>query len=88
MTGLAACLTGGMRLSEFRRLMAEEFGSARATMLADHQALTALGSVSAAQALERGDDPARVWAAMCEEMQVPGVRRLGRDRPLRGRSAD
>ena len=83
-----AWLTGRMRLSEFRRLMEEECGGARARMLADHQALTALGSVSATQALERGDNPARVWAAVCEEMQVPGVRRLGRDRPLRRRSVD
>lgn len=65
--------------------MDEEFGAARARVLADHHAITALGSVPAAVALERGDDPKRVWRALCEELQVPPERRFGRDRPIRER---
>lgn len=63
--------------------MDEEFGSARARMLAEDHALTGLGSRTAAAALDDGVPPRQVWAVMCEEMRVPVERRLGQDRPLR-----
>jgi len=84
-------LTAGVRLSEFWRLLDEEFGTARARALADHHVLAALGSpaeLTPAKAIDRGVDPARVWEALCDDFQVPVERRLGKDRPLRrdGRS--
>ena len=63
--------------------MEEEFGGARARVLADHHALSALGSVPASMALRRGESPKRVWRAICEELDVPQDRRFGRDRPIR-----
>lgn len=72
-----------MRISDFWRLMEEEFGSARARLIGEQQSLTGLGSVTARSALAAGTDPRRVWLAVCEEMAVPPERRWGRDRPLR-----
>jgi hypothetical protein len=77
-----------VRLSEFRTLTHEEFGRALAdTLVAD--LVLAPFDATAAQALERGEDPRRVWTALCDAMDVPPERRLGRDpgrrrRPARG----
>ena len=77
------CFTVRVRRTEFWRLMEDEFGGPRARMLADHHALTSLGSVSAAVALERGDSPKTVWQAICADLGVPPERRFGRDRPVK-----
>lgn len=66
-----------MRHSEFRRAMAEEFGDAYAGVLIRDHWLAPLGG-TAGEALERGVPARTVWAALCEEMQVPEVRRYGR----------
>ena len=77
-----------VRLSEFWRLMDDEYGKAYASTLAAQQTLTELEGRTAEEALEDGVKPRRVWAALCEQMGVPPARRLGVDRPLRSRSAD
>ncbi|STD07721.1 Protein of uncharacterised function (DUF3046) [Dermatophilus congolensis] len=71
-----------MRLSEFWRLMDEEFGTARAQVLASHQSVTALGGGTPDELLESGVEPRRVWEALVEQMGVPPERRLGQVVPL------
>ncbi len=68
-----------MRLSHFRRLMDDEFGPSYATSVASDQVLGALGGRTANEALAAGTDPAEVWDALCEAMDVPPARRLGAD---------
>lgn len=71
-----------MRVSEFRRLMDEEFGPARAGLVADSLDLPGLDTTATA-ALAAGVDPRRVWLAVCDLHDVPPARRLGRDVPPR-----
>lgn len=71
-----------MRLSQFWQLMDDEFGSAYARTLAAHQSLPDLSGATAEEALARGVPPRVVWQAVCEQMQVPALRRLGVDRPI------
>lgn len=66
-----------MRLSEFQRAMAEEFGDAYAGVLMRDHWLTALGG-TAREALDRGVPAREVWSALCDEMQIPPERRYGR----------
>ena len=68
-----------MRISDFWRLMDDEFGSAYSRVLAADLVLTGLGGTTAQQALDRGIDPKRVWLAVCDIQEVPQERRLGRD---------
>ena len=81
----AAWLTTAMRLSEFWRLMDEEFGAAYARSLAAGQALTAFGGRTELELVEAGEPPRGVWEALAEQMDVPAERRLGQDRPIRER---
>lgn len=66
-----------MRLSEFRRAVAEEFGVAHGPVLMRDLWLSELGS-TCDEALASGMRPAQVWAALCSEMDVPVARRHGR----------
>ena len=68
-----------MRVSEFWRLMEEEFGQAYARSLARDHVLGALGDRTAAQALADHVPPRAVWLALCADLDVPPARRLGRD---------
>lgn len=72
-----------MRTSEFRTLAYEEFGRALADTLVADLVLAPLDA-TAAEALEAGTDPRTVWYALCEAMDVPPERRLGRDRRTPG----
>lgn len=71
-----------MRTSEFRTLCHEEFGRALGDTLVADLVLAPLDA-TAAHALEAGADPREVWFALCEAMDVPQERRLGRDRGRR-----
>ena len=71
-----------MRLSEFRRLMDEEFGPANAGVIASSLVLPTLDTTADA-ALEAGWDPRRVWLEVCDLQDIPESRRLGRDIPPR-----
>ena len=68
-----------MRLSDFWRLVEEEFGAAHGRSLALDQVLLALGDRTPVQALEAGAEPKEVWLALCDAMDVPEERRFGRD---------
>ena len=66
-----------MRLSDFWRLMDDEFGRTYARSLAADQVMAALGDRTAKQALEAGARPRDVWDAVCEAMAVPPERQGG-----------
>ena len=51
---------------EFGRLYGE-------SMLVDH-VLISMGGMTAAQAIEAGQDPKEVWRALCAEFDVPRSR--------------
>jgi len=68
-----------MRISDFWRLMDDEFGSAYSRVLAADLVLTGLSGRTAQQALDSGIDPKRVWLEVCEMQEIPQDRRLGRD---------
>lgn len=64
-----------VRLTEFHELVREEFGQVRGdSMLLDHVILS-LGGLTAAEAIEAGQDPREVWRALCAEFDVPPSRR-------------
>ncbi|KRE53902.1 DUF3046 domain-containing protein [Phycicoccus sp. Soil748] len=69
-----------MRLSKFWDLMNDEFGEAYASSLARHHVLGVLGDRSPLEAIEAGESPRVVWAAICDAMDVPESRRLGVER--------
>ncbi|HEV7789112.1 MAG TPA: DUF3046 domain-containing protein [Pseudonocardia sp.] len=64
-----------MRLSQFRELMADEFGSVRASSLATDHVFAELDGQTVNQALETGWDPRDVWRAVCGAFEVPPERR-------------
>jgi hypothetical protein len=70
-------------VSDFWRLMDEEFGAAYSRSLAADLVLSALGGQTAQEALRAGVDARSVWLAVCEMQEVPAERRLGRDIPSR-----
>lgn len=72
-----------MRLSEFWRLVDEEFGPGRGRLLVDSQVITELGNRTPAQAMEAGEPVREVWFALCRQMDVPQDRWFGRDIPIR-----
>ena len=74
-----ACDTPRMRLSDFWRLMDDEFGPAYARSLARDHVLGALGNRTALEALESGVKPREAWLALCADMDVPPERRLGKE---------
>lgn len=66
-----------MTRSEFDRAVADEFGVTGGRTLVRDLVMRALGGVTAQEALSRGDTPAVVWRALCDEMDVAGPRRYG-----------
>ncbi|HEU5473851.1 MAG TPA: DUF3046 domain-containing protein [Actinophytocola sp.] len=64
-----------MRITAFRRLMAEEFGEVRADMLARDHVFSALGSRTVDQALDEGLPTKEIWRAVCDAFDVPPERR-------------
>ena len=75
------CQTGAVRLSEFWRLMDDEFGSGYSRVLARSHAIHAMHDRSADEALEEGVEPREVWRALCADLEVPPDRWLGQDLP-------
>ena len=65
-------------MSHFWTLMNDEFGEAYAGSLARDHVLGALGGRTVLEALEQGEPPRAVWEALCDDMDVPPERRLGR----------
>jgi hypothetical protein len=66
---------GRVRLTHFRQLMADEFGSVRAASISSDHVFSALEGRTVEQALEAGVDPRDVWRAVCDEFEVPADRR-------------
>jgi len=64
-----------MRTTHFYQLMAEEFGEARADMIARSHVFADLGGVTVEQALAAGLPPQKIWLAVCEAFDVPPQRR-------------
>jgi hypothetical protein len=64
-------MLGLVRLTEFRDRVTLRFGAAYgASVLTDH-ALSGLGGLTAAQAIEDGVDPREIWRALCVDFDVP-----------------
>lgn len=59
--------------------MDDEFGSGYSRVLAEELMLPGLSGRSAVTALDNGENPKRVWLAVCDVQDVPAERRLGRD---------
>jgi hypothetical protein len=72
-------------MSEFWRLVVEEFGEAHGRALVADHVVGALGQRTAGQALAAGEEPRTVWFALCEEMAVPEQRRWGKEFEKKGR---
>jgi Protein of unknown function (DUF3046) len=64
-----------VRLTQFRELMVDEFGAARAAALSRDHVFAELGGRTVEQALEAGIDARKVWRAVCEVYEVPLARR-------------
>ncbi|MBK1786159.1 DUF3046 domain-containing protein [Prauserella cavernicola] len=64
-----------MRITVFRRLMADEFGTARSETLAKDHVLSGLGGRTVDQALEAGLPVKEIWQQVCNEFEVPAERR-------------
>ena len=65
----------GVRLTQFRELMNDEFGPVRAAALARDHVFAELGGRTVEQALEAGIDARKVWRAVCDVYEVPPARR-------------
>ena len=86
MTGVGpATYTRHVRMSEFRLLMADEFGAGYADTVARWHTLRTLDSRTAEEALADGVPPRTVWLALCDDMDVPEERRFGKDRKVSSR---
>ena len=73
-----------MRISDYWRLMDDEFGSGYSRVVSGSLILAGVGGRTADQALPAGVSPRQVWLAVCDVQDVPPERRLGRDiKPLR-----
>jgi hypothetical protein len=68
-----------VRISDFWRLMDDEFGAGYSRVLSSSLVLAGVGGRTADQALAAGIPPRQVWLAMCDVQDVPADRRLGRD---------
>ncbi|KQQ19184.1 DUF3046 domain-containing protein [Rathayibacter caricis DSM 15933] len=74
-----------MRLSDFRQLVDDEFGSAYARVLVSDLVLTELDGRTADRALKDGAEPREVWLALCRANDVPESRWHGIDPAKRRR---
>lgn len=70
-----------MRLTKFNELMTDEFGSAYSSVLLQDLVLGSLGDKTGAQLIAAGEDPRKVWLAICETQSVPKDRWHGRNTP-------
>lgn len=64
-----------MRITVFRKMMAEEFGEIRADTLARDHVFSALDNRTVNQALEAGVPTKEIWRAVCDAFEVPPERR-------------
>jgi hypothetical protein len=77
-----------MRLSEFRVLMDEEFGSGYAGVIENSMVLLDLGDRTATAALAAGEEPREVWLAICKANEVPKSRWHGKTKTNKKQHAE
>jgi len=66
---------GDVRLTDFWHRMEEQFGERYAASVARDQVIGRLDNRSVQEALASGEDPKRVWLAVCEHFEIPIGRR-------------
>ena len=64
-----------MRITVFRKMMADEFGQIRADSLARDHVFSALGNQTVDQAIEAGVPTKEIWHAVFDAFEVPPERR-------------
>lgn len=64
-----------MRITVFRRMMADEFGPSRAEVLAKDHVFSALDGRTVEQALAAGVSAKEIWREVCAAFDVPPERR-------------
>jgi hypothetical protein len=64
-----------VRITTFRRMMAEEFGPGRADVLAKDHVLSGLGGRTVEQALAAGVPAKEIWREVCLAFDVPAEHR-------------
>ncbi|WJY95245.1 hypothetical protein CFELI_08195 [Corynebacterium felinum] len=67
-----------MRLTEFHRLINDEFGDSQGGWVLHSHVIAELGG-TAEELIERGISPRVVWQALCDDFRIPVERRLGKD---------
>jgi hypothetical protein len=72
-----------VRYSELEELVVDVFGPTLGRTLLQDQVLGALDDRTGREALADGEEPRRVWRALCDAMGVPEHERWGPDRPWR-----
>ena len=70
-----------MKLSEFQRAVADEFGSGYGHALLTDLVLGELGGRTAQQAIDAGVPPREVWLALAQETGVPRSHWYGAGKP-------
>jgi hypothetical protein len=70
-----------MKLSEFQRAVADEFGVEYGRALTHDLVLRELGGRTAVEALAAGIPAREVWLALCRETDVPESHWFGAGRP-------
>jgi hypothetical protein len=60
-----------VRLTDFWTRMEQQFGTVYAESVARDQVIGRLGNRSVHDALAAGEEPKRVWLAVCEHFEVP-----------------
>jgi hypothetical protein len=74
-----------VRLSEFWRAVADEFGEVYGRALVRDLVLSELGDLSAERAIAAGVPVRDIWLALCAAMEVPSERRYGVGQVGKGR---
>ena len=73
-----------MRLSEFWRAVADEFGEVYGRALVRDLVLSELGDLSAERAIAAGVPVRDIWLALCAAMDVPRSAATGSARSAKG----
>jgi len=74
-----------MKLTEFRRAVAQEFGPGFGAVLTRDTVLLELGNRTADEALAAGVPTREVWLALCRVQEVPPERWHGAGLPQHGK---
>lgn len=69
-----------MRLSQFSELIQDEFGPDFAPVVLSDTRLGKLGDKTATELISSGEEPAVIWRAICEQLQVPKDRWHGKSK--------